>query len=74
MPWLNLLSDDRLDLSFVFSSVFDEGFDGSIEVVGQFTAVESEIGLPVYILLKTNGLPEGADIVDCTGERRCEIR
>ena len=74
MPWLNLLPDDRLDLSVVFTSVFDERLDGSIEVVGHFTAIESGIGLPVYMLLKTIGLPEGADIVDCTEGRGCEIR
>ena len=37
--WLNLLTDDRLDHSFVFA-VLDERLDGSIDVVGWFTAVE----------------------------------
>jgi hypothetical protein len=74
MPRLNLLPDDRLDLSVVFASVFDERLDGSIEVVGHFTAVKGGISLPVYMLLKAIGLPKGADIVDYTGERGCEIR
>ena len=38
VPWLNLLSDDRLHLSVVFAPVLDKWLDGSIEVVGQFTA------------------------------------
>ena len=74
MPWLNLLPDDRLDLSVVFASVLDEGLDGFFEVVGHFTAVEDSISLPMHILLKMSGLPKGADIVDYRGERGCEIR
>ena len=74
MPRLNLLPDDCFDLSVVFTSVFDERLDGSIEVVGHFTAVGCRIGLPVYIPLEMNGLPERADIIDYTGEQGCEIR
>jgi len=55
VPWLNLLSDDRLDLSVVFAPVLDKRLDGSIEVVGHFTAVEDTISLPVYTLLR-NGI------------------
>ena len=69
MPRLNLLPDDCLDLSVVFASVFDERLDGSVEVVGHFTAVEARIGFTVHILLNTIGLPEGADIIDYRGER-----
>lgn len=69
MPRLNLLPDNCFDLSVVFASVFDEGLDGSVEVVGHFTAVEGGISFPVYMLLKEMGLPEGADIVDYRGER-----
>ena len=69
MPRLNLLPDDRFDLSVVFASVFDERFDGSVEVVGHFTAVEGSIDLLVFILLDTIGLPEGTDIVDYRGDR-----
>ena len=70
MPRLNLLPDDRLDLSFVFSPLLDERFDGSVEVVGHFTAVEGSISLPACTLWKVIGLPEGADIVDYTEEGR----
>jgi len=69
VPRLNLLPDDSLDLSVVFASVFDERFDGSVEVVGHFTAVEGGIGFLVFILLDTIGLPERADIVDYRGNR-----
>ena len=50
MPWLDLLPDDRLDLSVVFAPVLDERFDGSIEVVGQFTAVKDSVSLWAYML------------------------
>jgi len=70
VPWLNLLTDDRLDLSVVFASVLDERFDGSIEVVGHFTAVEGGISIPACVLWKGAGLPEGADIVDYAEEGR----
>ena len=74
MPRLNLLSDDHLDLSVVFASAFDERLDGSIEVIGHFTAVESGIGPLMHMRLKMIALPEGADIVDCTGERGSSVR
>jgi len=45
MPRLNLLPDDRLDLSVVFASVLDEGLDVFFEIVGQFAAVEDGVSL-----------------------------
>ena len=39
VPRLDLLADDHLDLSIVFTPIFDERLDATIEVVGQFTAV-----------------------------------
>ena len=73
MPRLNLLPDDRLDLSVVFASVLDEGLDRSIEIVGHFTAIEGGVSLPLCMSLETVGLPKGAHIVDYTGGRD-EIR
>jgi hypothetical protein len=74
MPWLNLLPDDRLDLSVIFAPVFDERLDGSIEVVGHFTAEDKSSAFWCYMLRKDEGLPKGADIVDYAGKGRCEIR
>jgi hypothetical protein len=68
------LPDDRLDLSVVFAPFLDKWLDGSIEVVGHFTAVEDSVSLPVYAPQEMAGLPEGADIVDCSKERWYEIR
>ena len=53
VPGLNLLPDDRLDSSVVFTPILDKRLDGSVEVVGQFTAVEDNIRLSAYILRKT---------------------
>lgn len=49
VPRLNLQTDDNLDLSVVFASVFDERFDNSIEVVGHFTAVKCNMRFSMYI-------------------------
>jgi len=56
VPWLNLLPDDHLYLSVVFAPVLDERFDGSIEVVGQFTAGRGGISLPVLIRMLRNAI------------------
>lgn len=56
MPRLNLLPDDRLDLSLVFAPVLDERLYGSIEIVGHFTAVKDGLSLPVYILREGDGI------------------
>ena len=56
MPWLNLLADDRLDLSVIFAPVLDERLDKGIEVVGQFTAVKDIISRSVYTLRTMIGI------------------
>ena len=48
MPWLDLLSDDRLDPPVVFAPVLDERLDGSVEVVGQFTAVGGDVAVLAF--------------------------
>ena len=67
MPRLNLLADDRLDLSVVFTPVLDEGLDGFFEIVGHFTTEDGISHLCCTMLLKMTGLPIGADIVDYRG-------
>ena len=56
MPWLNLLADDHLDPSVIFTPVLDERLDRGIEVVGQFTAVEDIISRSVYTLRTMIGI------------------
>lgn len=48
VPRLNLLPDDRLYLSVVFASVFDERLDGGVEIIRHFTATNYGISFPAY--------------------------